>query len=68
MRPVRPLEIGIKITSKNIVLREHIFKPLLAGVAQTELEQSPKQPTPLISITSSREQMTKTFSLLGLAA
>ena len=52
-----------------LILREHIFKPLLAGVSKDILHESPKH----LSLIDQhylllREQMTKTFPLLGLAA
>lgn len=59
----------LRVLCAYVVLREHILKPLLAGVAQTELVEPPKQPSPIDQhYVLLRQQMTKTFSLLGLAA
>lgn len=52
-----------------IILREHVLKPLLAGVVQTESQEPPKQISPIDEhYIILRQQMTQTFQLLGLAA
>jgi len=52
-----------------LILREHIFKPLLAGVSKDTLHDSPNQLSPIDQhYLLLRQQMTKTFPLLGLAA
>jgi hypothetical protein len=52
-----------------VILREQVIKPLLAGIAQPDLQEPPARLDPLDrSYIALRQNMVQTFELLGLAA